>query len=176
MSSSRYPSLLEPANDGVVDQVYRSEQPRLKRYFDWKAGPEVSQDLVQDVFAKALAGGRAGRLENPAGYLWRIAQNLVVDQIRKRRRQPIQVEFDETKHSQAAVDQEALLEADELQARYECALATLSPRTREIFLMHRVDECTYQEIAQKVGITCAGVEYHMSKALMHLAKRLGVER
>lgn len=168
--------LLEPANDGVFDQIYRSEKPRLKRYFDWKAGPEVSQDLVQDVFAKALAGGRVDRLENPAGYLWRIAQNLVVDQVRKRRRQPVQVEFDETMHSRATTDLEALLEADELQARYERALATLSPRTREIFLMHRVDECTYDEIAQRVGITCAGVEYHMSKALVHLASRLGVER
>lgn len=148
----------------------------MKRYFDWKAGPEASQDLVQDVFAKALAGAQANRLENPAGYLWRIAQNLVVDTMRKRRRQPAQVEFDETQHSQTDFDQSALLEAGELQRRYERALATLSPRTREIFLMHRVDEYTYQEIAQKVGVTCAGVEYHMSKALVHLARRIGVER
>ena len=148
----------------------------MKRYFDWKAGPEASQDLVQDVFAKALAGRQADRLENPAGYLWRIAQNLVVDTIRKRRRQPAQVEFDETLHSQVIFDQSILLEACELQGLYERALASLPARTREIFLMHRVDECTYQEIAQAVGITCAGVEYHMSKALVHLATRLGVER
>lgn len=176
VSSSRYPPVLEPARDGHFDQVYRKEQPRLKRFFDWKAGPEVSQDLVQDVFARALSGNQRDQLENPTGYLWRIAQNLLVDTVRKRKRRPAEVEFDEGLHSQPAPDQTAALEAAQLQRHYEKALTALPTRTREVFLMHRLDERTYKEIARALGITCAGVEYHMSKALIHLARQLGVER
>lgn len=176
VSSSRYRQVLKPASDGLFDKVYRKEQPRLKRYFDWKAGPEVSQDLVQDVFARALSGNQRDQLENPTGYLWRIAQNLLVDTVRKRKRQPAEVEFDEAQHWQPAPDQTATLEAAQLQRRYEKALTAMPTRTREVFLMHRLDERTYKEIARALGITCAGVEYHMSKALIHLAGQLGVER
>lgn len=170
------PQALVPAHDGLLDKVYREEQARLKRYFDWKAGPESSSDLVQDVFLKALGRSRAERLDNPAGYLWRIAQNLVVDTLRARARRGPQIAFDETQHCADCPDQAAILEGAQLQQRYEKALAMLAPRTREVFLMHRIDELTYQEIAAVVGLTVAGVEYHMSRALAHLAGHLGVPR
>ena len=148
----------------------------MKRYFDWKAGPDSSSDLVQDVFVRALGASMAGQLENPAGYLWRIAQNLVVDTFRLQSRRGTQIAFDEAQHSPEVADQATELEGHELQYRYEKALATLSHKTREVFLMHRLDEMTYPEIAAATGMTVAGVEYHMSKALAHLAKRLGIQR
>ncbi len=155
--STRLPHSLASAHEGALDKAYREEQPRLKRYFDWKASP-------------------ADRLENPAGYLWRIAQNLVIDTMRVRSRRGPHALFDETQHSPDFADQSAILEGVQLQLRYEKALAALPTRTRDIFLMHRIDELTYQEIAVAMGLSSAGVEYHMSKALAHLAKRLGVQR
>lgn len=176
MSPTRSSPALTSAREGTLDKAYREEQARLKRYFDWKAGPDSSADLVQDVFVRALGRGQTERLENPAGYLWRIAQNLVIDTLRVRKRRGPLVEFDETQHSPDLADQAAILEAAQLQLRYEAAMAALPKRTRDIFLMHRVDELTYQEIAVATDLTTAGVEYHMSKALAHLAKRLEVHR
>jgi RNA polymerase sigma-70 factor (ECF subfamily) len=170
------PPALAPAHEGAFDKAYREEQPRLQRYFDWKAGPDSSADLVQDVFLRALCTSQAERLDNPAGYLWRIARNLVIDTLRVRHRRGGQVPFDETQHSPDFANQAAILEGTQLQFQYEQALAALPARTRNIFLMHRLDELTYQEIATAMGLTTAGVEYHMSKALAHLAKRLGVHR
>lgn len=176
VSPTRFSPALTSPRDSTLDQAYREEQARLKRYFDWKAGPDASADLVQDVFVRALGKSQGERLENPAGYLWRIAQNLLIDTLRVRKRRGPQVQFDEAQHSPDLADQAALLEAAQLQLRYETALAALPTRTRDIFLMHRVDELTYQEIALATGLTPAGVEYHMSKALAHLAKRLAVHR
>lgn len=176
VSSTQLPHALAPAHEGALDKAYREEQPRLKRYFDWKAGPDTSSDLVQDVFLRALGRSQTERLENPVGYLWRIAQNLVIDTLRVRNRRGPQVAFDEAQHSPDCANQAAILEGAQLQLRYEKALAALPAKTRDIFLMHRIDELTYQEIAVAMELTSAGVEYHMSKALADLAKRLGVQR
>lgn len=176
VSPTRSSPALISAREGTLDKAYREEQARLKRYFDWKAGPDSSADLVQDVFVRALVRSQSERLENPAGYLWRIAQNLLIDTLRVRKRRGPQVQFDEAQHSPDLADQAAILEAAQLQLIYEAAMAALPKRTRDIFLMHRVDELTYQEIAAATDLTTAGVEFHMSKALAHLARRLAAHR
>jgi RNA polymerase sigma-70 factor (ECF subfamily) len=45
----------------------------------------------------------------------------------------------------------------------------LSPRTREVFLMQRLDGYRYREIAERLGISQSAVEKHMAKAMTFLA-------
>ncbi len=47
-------------------------------------------------------------------------------------------------------------------------LDRLSPRTREIFLMQRLDGYKYREIAARLGISQGAVEKHMAKAMAFL--------
>jgi RNA polymerase sigma-70 factor (ECF subfamily) len=49
------------------------------------------------------------------------------------------------------------------------ALETVSRRTRDIFLMQRLDGLTYAEIAQRMGLSVSAVEKHMACALVALA-------
>lgn len=43
-------------------------------------------------------------------------------------------------------------------------------KTRRVFLMHRVDELSYREIHERLGISIATVEYHMMRAIGQIAK------
>ncbi|MGH6781447.1 MAG: sigma-70 family RNA polymerase sigma factor, partial [Sphingomonadaceae bacterium] len=54
--------------------------------------------------------------------------------------------------------------------RVRLGLAELSPRTRQIFLMHRIDGLKYREIADELGITMSAVEKHIAKAALFLAE------
>lgn len=45
-------------------------------------------------------------------------------------------------------------------------LLRLSERTRDIFLAHRVDGLSYQEIARQHQVSVSTVERHVAKALM----------
>lgn len=49
--------------------------------------------------------------------------------------------------------------------RYSQALRDMPKKTRRIFLMHRLRQMTYADIAQYVGIGESGVEYRMARAL-----------
>lgn len=51
-------------------------------------------------------------------------------------------------------------------------LKELGPRTAEVFRLSRVKNKTYKEIAEELDISTKGVEFHISKALSLLRKRL----
>lgn len=61
---------------------------------------------------------------------------------------------------------------DDLLRRLEAAMRLLEPRTREIFLAHRIDELTYGEIARRTGLSVEAVERHMAKAIGQIDRSL----
>jgi RNA polymerase sigma factor (sigma-70 family) len=66
---------------------------------------------------------------------------------------------------QGPFDQVAVLESRDRLRRLEQVIERLRPRTREIFLAHRIRGLTYAEIADEMGLTVKGVEKQMSKAI-----------
>jgi hypothetical protein len=56
--------------------------------------------------------------------------------------------------------------------RLEQAIAKLPRGTREIFLAHRIDALSYEQIAKRTGLPVRDVERHMAKAILRLAKAL----
>ena len=64
-----------------------------------------------------------------------------------------------------------------LLARLERAMATMDRRTREIFLAHRLDALSYDQIAARTGLTIQEVEQHIARAIFHLDRELtAIER
>lgn len=121
--------------------------------------------------ARLTARG-ALRLERPQAYLSRIATNLLRDRAKRAARQMTgsHVPADETRL--AGHDQQRLLESRDMLARVEAAMLKLRPKTREIFMAHRIDGLSYSEIAERTGLSVRGVEKQMSKAIAQLDRIL----
>ncbi len=49
-------------------------------------------------------------------------------------------------------------------------MARMKPKTREIFLAHRLDGMSYAEIAEVTGMSVSGVEKQMIRAIAQLAR------
>ena len=171
--------IVNDADRGVrgfdLGRLFRSERTRLCTAVRRRvADPDEAADLVQDAFARLAQASSAATLRAPAAYLQRIVRNLLRDRSKRAERRYI---FCELARSDAELpvalpEQEWGIEANDLMNRYTSALATLSPRTREVFLLHRVEELRYRDIAERLGITVATVEYHMTQALVRLDKAL----
>lgn len=150
-----------------LDALYREHRPRLLRFLRRRTSNDNAADLVQQVFARmaALSVEYQRGIANPAGYLHRSAANLIVDEAKMatRRAAGRHVSTDDIELS--ALDQLAALEARDMLQRLEVALQRLKPRTREIFLAHRIDGYSYVEIAALTGLSVKGVEKHMSRAI-----------
>ena len=63
----------------------------------------------------------------------------------------------------------------ELLKKMERAMLKLPRSTREIFLAHRLDNMSYQEIADRTGLSVRQVERHMAKAIWRLCRELDDE-
>jgi len=57
---------------------------------------------------------------------------------------------------------------DALLRRLEAAVATMAPRTREVFLLHRVADLAYPQISERLGIDVDAVERELASAILHL--------
>lgn len=154
-----------------LDAAFRTHAAALLRLVRRKAGPHEAPDLVQEIFARAAGSRHRHQLANPGGFLRRIAQNLLIDRARRLARENARLfPLDDERDAGSPPEQEWNMEAADLLKLYEEVVASMPPKTRRVFLMHRVDEMSYREIHQSLGISIATVEYHMMKALGQIAE------
>jgi len=158
----------------MLEDLYQREAPRLLRFFARYSTRHDASDLVQESFmrfANASSGGDTP-IRHPEAYLNTVAHNLLRDRAKVALRRSLALHADLEDKALTAPDPVAALEARDLLNRVQTALMRLSPKTRAIFLAHRVDGHSYKDIAKLTGLRIKGIEWHMSKAINHLDRAL----
>lgn len=154
--------------ESALESLYRDEFPRLLCYFAKNVGRDAASDLAQEVFVRACASPALAVADNPAGYLRRIAVNLLIDHFRRRQTRGILWEYREDADGRCEADQEHALMSQDLDWILTRALSELPIRTRQIFRLNRFEQKSYREIRDELGISLSAVDYHMMKALSRL--------
>jgi len=174
-AGSRALTEADEAETVCLDALYREESPRLLRSLTRRtASREEAWDLVQEIFcrmARLKAEGRS-RVDRPQAYLSRMATNLLRDRAKSASRQMAESHFPADEATLAGIDQQRLLESRDMLERVEAAMLRLRPKTREIFMAHRIDGLSYAEIAERTGLSIKGVEKQMSKAIAKIDRML----
>ncbi len=136
----------------------------------------LGEDIVQEVFSKLWADKRKIRIDTSVkAYLYSAVRNTALNYIKhqKVKRQYEQINNDESIYTEKS--QEEHLIGKELNAKIQSAINNLPTERRKIFLMSRMDELKYKEIAEKLDISIKTVENQMGKALASLRKDLSSE-
>lgn len=161
----------EPSPAVDLEEVYRQEAPRLTRYFRSRIRQsDEAADLVQEAFARLAGFMSRSTLPGPGAYLQRIARNLLYDRSKRleARLAAFHLPIGEGCDPGVAAEQEQAIEAQDIMRAYLEALEELPLKTREVFLLHRVEELTYREIGMKLDISVPTVQYHFARALAHI--------
>ncbi|MCD4512167.1 sigma-70 family RNA polymerase sigma factor [Brucella pseudogrignonensis] len=129
---------------------------------------EAAADIVQDVFARALAAGPRMTEEDDRRVLYASTRNATVEHYRsQKRRTDIVASLVPEQLAPPVASPEAGLEARQALHALDDALSQLSPRCREIFILRRIEGLSNAEIADRYGISVNGVEKHIARALRH---------
>lgn len=146
--------------------------PLLRSFLRRGYTPDLAEDCVQDLFVR-IAKTDLSRVESIEAYLFTVAASVAADHSRKMRSRQASLHepFGTREIETAEVSPSRVLEDREALIRLDRVLDELKPRTREMFLLNRLDGLSYTEIATQYGITAAGVHKQISKALAHLRKR-----
>lgn len=143
----------------------------VRNYIFYKCGDsEKATDITQEAFMKVWQKQFKYHAQQTKGLLYKIANELWISEYRKiqtarKFELSLTVKTDEN-------SPEGNLEYEELKSKYEQSLADLPEKQREVFLMSRMEELSYKEISERVGISVKAVEKRMSLALSELRIKL----
>lgn len=162
------------SGDGF-DLLFRSCRRDLERFFRRRVGSsETAAELTQEAFLRLLRAEPAAALRDPKAYLFRTANNLVIDHYRSagsaRVADSAESELSLLPDPQPSPER-VLLSREELEILRQ-AIDDLPPRGREVFLLHKFDGLSYAQIAERLGIAKNTVVVHMVRSLAHCKKRL----
>jgi RNA polymerase sigma-70 factor (ECF subfamily) len=133
----------------------------------------LAEDLAQDVIVRTLDRKWANE-EEAKGYVFRTAANLWCDKARREiALGGTELRWDENivQGVSGGIPLERVLLSEEELHRVDAALLQLGERTRDIFVLNRLEQMKNHEIAAMLGISESAVEKHMTKALAHLARQ-----
>lgn len=146
-------------------------RPALVRYFRRKTGnPAEAEDLAQDVIVQTLAQrlrATAGELQ---GYLFRAAANRWRDRLRRGRTKPSTAAWDDENIDQLPeqITPDRVLAGEQELNQVRQALLELDERTRNAFLLVRLENMKVDSVAQMLGISRSAVNRLLAKAIAHI--------
>ncbi|HEV3162583.1 MAG TPA: sigma-70 family RNA polymerase sigma factor [Isosphaeraceae bacterium] len=153
-----------PDWDAIVGQhgrlVWRTAYRLLGNHAD--AG-----DCFQETFLSALSAARRQRVDNWGGFLQRLATARALDRLRRRLRQSARAGHlsDEATVPCPEPGPSVQAEAQELNDQLRRALADLPPKQAEAFCLHYLEQWSYQQVGQHLGLATNAVG-----SLLHRAR------
>ncbi len=149
--------------------LYREHHRWLQQWLRGRVGSSFdAADLAQDTFLRVLGKPRAlDEVREPRAWLSRIAHGLVVDKVRRDEVERACLQAIASLPEPEVVSPEARMLLIELLTAIDAMLEGLGARAREAFLLSRLEQMSYPEIATRMGVSLSSVEKYMAAAIRH---------
>jgi RNA polymerase sigma-70 factor (family 1) len=134
------------------------------------ADKEQASDLAQDVFMRIWEKQMDVDPTTALRLLYKMAGNMFISRFR---RTELERNYRTSlKDGEVDFSPEDAMHYNQLLDNYTKALAALPEKQRTVFLMARMEELTYNEIAERLNLSVKAIEKRMSIALSYLKKTL----
>lgn len=190
LSSLPDPDVVAIARNGSEaayrELLARYERPVFSLVFRMVRDRETAEDLSQETFIKVLNNlDRYSPEFKFSSWLFKIANNLTIDHLRRRRLETVSIEgapdavtSESAKATSIAVvsgNESPLeeLESRELGTAIERAIGQLRPEYRACILLRHVEDKSYEEIAEIVKLPLGTVKTYIHRARHELRAALG---
>ncbi len=146
----------------------------LRNYLLYKFGnKEKAEDMAQDAFVKLWQNCKSVPFDKAKSFLYTVANNNSLNVIAHEKvvleYQKKNVSLDKTNESP-----EFILEEKQFKEKLLKAIENLNETQRVAFLMHRIDQKKYSEIAEELNISVKAVEKRIHIALIELRKHISI--
>ena len=165
---------LEEISEAEYHALFKQFYKPIRSFIYYRCGDvDMAEDLTQDVFIKLWETRTRIDKRTVKAYLYTIAQNLTINQLK---RQQLLYKFKKIPGTDRDNDNpEKLAEMQDYERKLQAVIALLPEGGREVFFMNRLEDMTYVEIAERLGLSVKAVEKRMSKVLSILREKLGTE-
>jgi RNA polymerase sigma factor (sigma-70 family) len=161
-----------------LDRKFRA--PLLAYFSKRVLSRNEAEDLTQEVFVRLLHHPDRHNGQTVDAYVFTIAANLLRDRAKSvsgaydRASQNVDLLVETNQYSPSLIedrDPERVLVGKEAIEDVLEALGELGERTRDVFILARLEAMQHREIAEIYGISVSSVEKMIMKAMVHLGAR-----
>lgn len=162
---------IQSGDESAFVETYGLFSPKIYRHALFRtSSPQVAEDIMSETFVKAweVVRERAGEIRHLKAFLYRIADNLIIDHYRKNARAAVSIsdELEDTLRApgdpHAEIDR--ILETDGMME----ALGKLRQETRDLLVMRYIDDLPIEHIAERVGKKRNAVYVALHRAVKEL--------
>ena len=182
VSDSQLVSQFLNGKEGAFDVLTQRHQSRIyTAIYLIVRDRYIAEDLLQETFIKALRTLREGKYNDEGKFLpWisRVAHNLAIDHFRKDRRYPHIIlkdgsnVFNSMKFSESSA--ESIQIAGETRSWVRNCILELPKEQREVLIMRHYLDMSFQEIADKTGVSINTALGRMRYALINMRKKMKI--
>ncbi|RXZ80529.1 sigma-70 family RNA polymerase sigma factor [Paenibacillaceae bacterium] len=163
-----HPELQSSVYDSYYKFVYRDIFYLLKDH-------PLTEDMIQEAFFKILSSIKKHRVDNMLPWIRQVSRNVALDYLRKTKKERYTVNVDHVNLSEEVlVSATSLLQLEdevEDKIRNELlhqAITELRPDYRELITLFYIEEGSYKELGNELGLS----EYAVSQKLYRARKKL----
>lgn len=165
--NSASPSICDESH---YKKLYLEYSKRLYRFLVYAYGSAVdAEDVTQNVFLKLWEDCSRFNQKNIKSLIFTMGKNMSLNKIKRNKRGEGFVFTDKV-----LSNPESQLEEKEFHQKLVHSIEQLNENERLVFMMSRLDDLSYKEIAIQLNISQKTVEKRMHRALKFLHDRLSV--
>ena len=156
---------MSPKESEKIGAVYKEERKRLLGYIRNRIPERVeAEDILHDVFYQLTVGfNDIRRIENLTAWLYKVADNRIIDRFRKRKSINISYSENSKNDEDGPLTLEEILpslgstpEDDEIKEliweAIEETLSDLPKEQRNVFVANEFEDMSFKQISEKTGI------------------------
>lgn len=153
------------------EQLFDAYYDELQHYIYFKSGDQdLSEDIVQDAFVKLWEIRSTVRVETARALLYTISGHMYANRFK---RMKLNLKLRQTILEDRTFETpEFEMEVREFDQKLQRVLSEMNENSRVVFLMNRMEQLTYNEIADRLGLSVKAVEKRMTKALEHIRSEI----
>ena len=151
-----------------LQEIYQVRRKALERFVRrLLRNNEDAADVSQEAFLRVYAAEVGGQTPVNAALLYTVARNLALSELRKRTSRATDAVGDgaEFELPGEGMGPEDLLQTRQMVRSVEAAMEHMPPRCVEAFRWRKVEQLSYAEIADQMGISVKTVERHITHAM-----------
>ncbi len=134
---------------------------------------EQARDLAQDVFVKIWKGKeKLPAVNNFDSFLYVVSRNLVLNFFRKKVLTFSNIDVLLDRVCKSPIDVQTDIEYKELNRSINNAIEVLPAKVKEVFVLHRFEGLTHEQIAQRLNISIVSSKTYIVRALRQIREYL----
>ena len=168
----------DPKREQLLEQLAQRYRHPLIAFFARRVrSSSEAEDLTQEVFLRMVRRLGVSGVDNVEAFVFRTAVNLLRD--RSRRGKTLasrEVDFAQRIGEVDDLSPERVFDSRQSLDLVIDVLGELDERTRDAFILHRLEGMKHAQVAEVLGVSVSSVEKYITKALSLLLKRAAERR